>query len=1014
MAQYLISVRSRRDPVAPQHLYLLEGELTDANIQQLTDELLHDAVVQEAAWCMLDDLAQEASSSFVVRRSSAVEVAFKPGVTDNEAESIKIGAARLGIAGLHAVKTLRRYTLDVPGDRLAAVLAGLYNPLIQTVLIARAGDHEQGGREAFYADLLRPPAETDPLIARVPLLGAADEELARISQAGVLSLDLDEMRAIQSYFRREEREPTDGELETLAQTWSEHCSHKTFKARVLYRGMGDRSWGLGDLDPQRYIAYHKLVQDCEIDSLINTFLMAATQKIIESGSYQPPTPNSQLPTPWVLSAFVDNAGIVAFGDDHEVSIKVETHNHPSALEPFGGANTGVGGVVRDVLGVSALPIANTDVLCFGPLDLAEKALAPGVLHPRRVASGVVAGVRDYGNKLGIPTVNGAVLYDPGYTANPLVFCGTVGIAPRGRHPRNVQPGDAVVVLGGRTGRDGIHGATFSSAELTHTTAEEVGSAVQIGDPITEKKMIDVVLQARDAGLYSAITDCGAGGLSSAVGEMGERTGVHVALDDVQLKYAGLQPWEIWLSEAQERMVLAVPPGKLAALLALCAGEDVEATVIGHFTGDGRLIVTHQGRTVVDLAMEFLHDGRPQRVLEAVWMGDRRWELGVGASRPNSQLPSPISHAEVLKSLLAHPNIASKAPIIRTYDHEVRGGTVVKPLVGAACDGPGDAAVLQPLRATTLGLALGCGINPCYGQIDPYWMALACVDEALRNIVAVGGDPRQAAILDNFCWGDPRQPDRMASLVRAAAGCYDAAVAFGTPFISGKDSLNNEYRDAAGQRTPIPPTLLITALALVPDVRRAVTMDLKEAGNDLYLVGETRDELGGAHIADCRLQIADYAPDKANLQSTIYNLQSQVPCVDLEMAPKIMAALHTAIAAGLVRACHDLSEGGLGVAAAEMAFAGARGLRLDLRAAPRPAGLDDDATLLFAESPSRFLVEVRPADTQAFEAALAGLPCARIGAVTDGAELTVVGAAGADALRAEVAELKAAWQGTTVV
>jgi phosphoribosylformylglycinamidine synthase len=468
------------------------------------------------------------------------------------------------------------------------------------------------------------------------------------------------------------------------------------------------------------------------------------------------------------------------------------------------------------------------------------------------------------------------------------------------------------------------------------------------------------------------------------------------------------------------MVLAVPPAKVDTLLALCAGEDVEATVIGQFSGDGRLTVTHGGRTVVDLAMAFLHKGIPQRVLDAVWSPTNERVNGWGGERVSDSPTHPLTRspahplAEALIALLAHPNIASKAPIIRTYDHEVRGGTVVKPLVGASCDGPGDAAVLQPLRSTTLGLALGCGINPRYGQIDPYWMALACVDEALRNVVAVGGDPRQAAILDNFCWGDPRQPDRMAGLVRAAAGCYDAALAFGTPFVSGKDSLNNEYRDASGARTPIPPTLLITALALVPDVRRAVTMDLKEPGNYVYLVGETRDELGGAHIVDCRLQIADYGPDEANLQSTIYNQQSQVPKVDLATAPRLFAALHQAIDAGLVRACHDLSEGGLGVAAAEMAFAGALGLRLDLGAAPRPGGLDDDATLLFSESPSRFLVELRPADAPAFEAALAGLPCARVGEVTAGDELIIAGCAGGEALRAGVAELKAAWQGTIVV
>jgi phosphoribosylformylglycinamidine (FGAM) synthase-like enzyme len=460
------------------------------------------------------------------------------------------------------------------------------------------------------------------------------------------------------------------------------------------------------------------------------------------------------------------------------------------------------------------------------------------------------------------------------------------------------------------------------------------------------------------------------------------------------------------------MVLAVPPDRLSALLALCAAEDVEATVIGRFTDDGRLVVTHRGEVVVDLAMEFLHKGIPQRVLEAFWTrgqgsGVRGQEDTPEQADPRSLIPDP---REALLRLLAHPNIASKAPIVRSYDHEVRGATVVKPLVGAACDGPGDAAVLQPVRASYQGVAIGCGINPRYGQIDPYWMALACVDEALRNVVAVGGDPGRTAILDNFCWGDPREPDRMAGLVRAAAGCYDAALAFGTPFVSGKDSLNNEYRDAEGKRTPIPPTLLITALATVPDVRRAVTMDLKEAGNFIYVVGETRAELGGAHILDCRLWISE----QHNPQSTIQNPKSSVPKVDLATAPRLFAALHGAIAAGLVRACHDVSEGGLGVAAAEMAFAGQCGLRIELGSIPRPEGLDDDATLLFAESPSRFLVEVRPDAAAAFEAALAGLPFARVGDVTDGDELVVASCAGGEALRAPLAELKAAWQSTTVV
>jgi phosphoribosylformylglycinamidine synthase len=1015
MTYYLVTVRSRRDEAAPHQLYLLAGDLTTDAVERLTTALLHDPVVHEASWRVLHNLDR-----FVAPHLSPpalmIEVAYKSGVTDNEAESILIGAEHLGITGLRTVRTLRRHVQACGEEEADRIIANLHNPLIQTTLTYR--DDDPAARRAFYTALLSVPIDTTPHIARVPLLEANDEELLRISREGILSLDLDEMRAIRSYFQREERAPTDGEIETIAQTWSEHCSHKTFKAKVRYRIRSQESGVRSQESPlntaELYAAYQRLQRDCEIDSLIRTFLMSATQQVLDRrapSSPRPliPDPRPPIPAPWVLSAFVDNAGIIAFGDDHEVSFKVETHNHPSALEPFGGANTGVGGVVRDVLGVSAQPIANTDVLCFGPLDI-DGDIPPGVLHPRTVAKGVVAGVRDYGNKLGIPTVNGAVLYDRGYLANPLVFCGTVGLAPRGRHPRNVQPGDAIVVLGGRTGRDGIHGATFSSAELTHTTAEEVGSAVQIGDPITEKKLIDVILQARDAGLYSAITDCGAGGLSSAVGEMGAEIGAAVRLDDVPLKYAGLQPWEIWLSEAQERMVIAVPPQHVDALLALCAGEDVEATVIGQFTADQRLTVTHRGATLVDLSMAFLHDGRPQRVLDAIWSPSRQ-RLEIGDWRLKASSQSLISN---LQSLLAHPNIASKEPIIRTYDHEVLGNTVIKPLVGAQLDGPGNAAVLQPLRRRVgapdqyLGLAIGCGINPRYGDIDPYWMALACVDEALRNVVAVGGDPTQTAILDNFCWGDPRLPDRMAGLVRATAGCYDAALAYGTPFISGKDSLNNEYRDADGNRHAIPPTLLISALAIVPDIRRTVTMELKSPKNYVYLVGETRNELAGSHIGDWRLEIGER---DTNLQSPISHLQSTLPRVDLAVAPKIMAAVHQAISAGLVQACHDLSEGGLGVAAAEMAFAGEIGLRLDLRTALRAPDVQDDAVLLFSETPSRFLVEVRPDDATAFETALAGLPFSRIGETSEGVELIVTGLAGDEALRAELTELKAAWQST---
>jgi phosphoribosylformylglycinamidine synthase subunit PurSL len=803
------------DSAYEERRYLLTGALDDAAVAQLAAELLTDPLLTTAVTSALATIEPTDPTA-----TWAIDIAYRPGVTDNEGESVRIGAQRVGLAQLQMARTLRRVYLrgTLPYEAVEALAYELLaNDLVEATLISLPDDTTATIR--FYERLIEPPQPQPARIATVPLRAASEIELMRISRDGVLALDLAEMQAIQRYFSAQGRDPTDGELETLAQTWSEHCSHKTFKARIIYSATAPDDDATLDVTPQI---------PATIDGLLKTFFVAETQRINP---------------PWLISAFTDNAGIVAVGDD-AISIKVETHNHPSALEPFGGANTGVGGVVRDILGVSGQPISNLDVLCFGPQDAPHDALPPGVLHPQRIAEGVVAGVRDYGNKLGVPTVAGAVLYDAGYTRNPLVFCGTIGLAGSAQHTTGAQPGDAIVVVGGRTGRDGIHGATFSSEELTHDTAETVGAAVQIGDPITEKGVIDVILQARDQQLYRAITDCGAGGLSSAVGEMGEQTGARVELADVPLKYAGLQPWEIWLSEAQERMVLAVPPTQLDAFLALCRSEDVEATHIGHFSADRRLIVTHHGQMLVDLEMAFLHDGRPQRQMQAIWQPPHAESYQV-ASNPT---PRPQHLTSELLALLAHPNIASKEPIVRSYDHLVQGRTLQGPLGGATGDGPTDAAIIQPRYDSPTALALGCGINPRYGLLDPYWMAAAACDEALRNVVAVGADPYKTALLDNFCWGDPREPDRLAGLVRAAAACRDVAQLWSTPFISGKDSLNNEYRDASGQRVPIPPTLLITALGVIPDIERIVTGELKAPGNLVYLVGRTRNELGGSHYA----------------------------------------------------------------------------------------------------------------------------------------------------------------------
>jgi phosphoribosylformylglycinamidine synthase len=804
-----------------------------------------------------------------------------------------------------------------------------------------------------------------------------DEELLELSRSGLLSLNLDEMRTIQAYFREIGREPTDVELETLAQTWSEHCSHKTFRATIQYR----------ELDKQGNVLTEETIHN-----LLKQYLMRATKA---------------LDRPWVVSAFSDNAGVIRFTETQDVAFKVETHNHPSAIEPFGGANTGVGGVIRDVLGVSAQPIACTDILCFGPPDTAVETLPSGILAPRRVADGVVSGVRDYGNKMGIPTVNGAILYHPGYLYNPLVFCGCLGLLPRGSHPRNVQAGHLVVALGGRTGRDGIHGATFSSGEMSSEINAQAGTAVQIGAPITEKKVADVILRARDLGLYSAITDCGAGGFSSAVGEMGAEIGVHVELEKAPLKYQGLAPWEIWLSEAQERMVLAVPPEKLDALLDLCAIEEVEASIIGTFTGDERLRVTYNGEIVADLAMAFLHDGRPDRVLDAIWQPAANALAASLAptARPTGSAANGEDFNQTLLALLSHPTIASKEEVVRRYDHEVQGATVLKPLVGPAGNGPGDATVLCPIQDehSEEGIVLSNGVNPLYSLFDPYHMAACAVDEALRNLTAVGGDIERTAILDNFCWGNPADPAQLGSLVRAVKGCYDASLGFGTPFVSGKDSLNNEYR-ARGQRLPVIPTLVISAFGIIDNVANTVTMDLKAPGNLLYLVGITHDELAGSHY----ISGLDLTSAQQRFPYT------SVPQVNFVQAKATMLALSAAIRQGLVKSCHDLSEGGLAIASAEMALAGLLGLQLDLELVPhdiQPAH-ELSATLLFSESATRFLVEITPeqaADFTAFMHERQVSHIAHIGHVTDVGRLNIT--RGSQSLiDLPVAALQAAWKG----
>ena len=860
--------------------FLVEGNVTHDQVAQVAADLLVDPVVETFQVLPLVIPGQGQGEKVV---DQTIYVLPKPGVTDPEAESARDLLRSVGLDVAH-VRTLRSYRVAGPAAALP--------DLIRRVLANDAVEQAVVGKFPF--DRLGQGVTYHFRRVDVPILGKSDAELLKISRDGQLHFSLAEFRAIEDHFHEVGREPTDCELETLAQTWSEHCSHKTLRGKINFNGE-------------------------VIPNLLKETIFGATQK---------------MSCDWLVSVFSDNAGVVRFDEDHDVCFKVETHNHPSAIDPYGGANTGLGGVIRDPLGtgLGAKPICNTDVFCVAPPDTPVEGLPGGVLHPRRILNGVVAGVRDYGNRMGIPTVNGALVGHPAYLANPLVFCGTVGVLPRGKTEKSVAPGDRIVAIGGRTGRDGIHGATFSSVELTAESESISGGAVQIGNAIVQKMVLDVVLQARDQGLFRSITDCGAGGFSSAVGEMAAELGAEVELDRAPLKYEGLSYTEIWISEAQERMVLAVPPEHWDALHALCAREGVEATDLGQFVDTGRLTLKYDGEIVGDLSMKFLHDGRPDVVRTATWTDPG----SVAIELPPS---SDQDYTADLMAILGTWDVCSKEWIVRQYDHEVQSRTVVKPLVGVLDDGPGDAAVVLPVRGSTRGLAIGCGINPRYGELDPYAMAGCVIDEAVRNCVAVGADPDRIAILDNFCWGNTERPSTLGSLVRAAQGCHDVAMAYGTPFISGKDSLYNEYTQD-GQSLAIPGTLLISAMGQVPDVRKCVTMDLKEADNLLILIGETRPELGGSHWAMVR-----------GLTGGI------VPRVDLEQAPKIFHAVHAAITAGLVQSCHDLSEGGLAVSLAEMAIAGGLGADIDLATDGASESLHP-AMFLFSESPTRFILEVK--------------------------------------------------------
>ncbi|OAB62922.1 hypothetical protein AY599_05930 [Leptolyngbya valderiana BDU 20041] len=912
-------------------VYLLEGELTQQQRDAIARVLLVNPVTETLA-----------TENGHANRQTAVtlEVHPLPGVMDPAAQSVEEAVRELLGVEVQA-STGARYDLEGLAAEDAKALAArlLFNPVVQAL-------HEG----PFHPDALPHGEPYDFKPITVEIMSLDDSDLERLSREGHLFLSLGEMRAIQQQYQTLGREPTDIELETLAQTWSEHCVHKTLKSDYHYTGPNADTI---DWTNRPGVTIHD-DGSVTIANLLKNTVAAATHELIADG------------IDWTLSIFHDNSGVVAFDDDYGVCIKVETHNHPSALEPYGGAATGIGGCIRDIIGtgLAAKPIANTDVFCVAPPDTTD--VPAGCIHPKRVLREVVAGVRDYGNRMGIPTLNGAVDFDPRYIGNPLVFAGCIGLIPRDKIDGAAQPGDRIIALGGRTGRDGIHGATFSSAELSDTHADEFSHAVQIGNPIEEKKVLDAILRARDEGerpLFSAITDCGAGGFSSAIGEMGEKIGADVQLANAPLKYAGLTYTEIWISEAQERMIMAVPEANLAALQAICDEEGVELANLGHFgTPDAELVLRYGEHEVGRLPMEFVHGGIPRETLPATW----------APKQPNAKTRSKQGVGEALLKLLARPDIASKHWIIRQYDHEVQGNTVIKPLVGppaedGASRGPGNSSVIEPVPGTGRGVAIGCGLqtrvgDPAIGG-DPYLMALAAIDECVRNLVCVGADPSRIAILDNFCWPGVKDAESLGHLVRAAIGCYDGAKAYRTPFVSGKDSLNNQFRADDGTTIRIPPTLLITGLGIVHDIEKCVTSDAKQPGNAIVLVDGSADWQKLSH------------------------------------GPKTAAGVARAIKQGLVHSAHDVSDGGVLLALAEMLIAGST------PDAPIGAFLHEFGGLdPFEELPCRYLLEVAPDQVEHISQLLGGVSCMTLATLDDSATLQV------DQSSINVKEMARVWRG----
>ena len=796
-------------------------------------------------------------------------------------------------------------------------------------------------------------ASSKAVFSHIPLTTLSADELLDLSKRMKLSLSQEDMLAVQKIFVEEQREPTEVELEVIAQTWSEHCKHRIFGARITHTLNGKEEI---------------------VDSLFKTYIRDVTFRIMER------KPN------FVLSAFVDNAGFVKLDDKLAICLKAETHNHPSAIEPYAGANTGLGGVIRDILGAGkgSKPIASLDVFCFGPPDTKQEDIkAKDVIHPLGIMRGVVRGVRDYGNRMGIPTTSGAIQFDDSYIYNPLVFCGTMGVIPIKDIAKEVKPGHILVAAGGRTGKDGLKGATFSSVSLTTASHEEDQTAVQIGNPIEEKKVGDFIIAAREKGLIQFVTDCGAGGFSSAAGEMLSEVGGEIWLENAPLKAPDLLSWQIFISESQERMVMAVEESALPELQKLADIYETEMFQLGKADGTGILKVTHHGEMVCKLDNSKLHEA-PRRHMTANWTAPKKGQDDIIA------IDTFIEGNALLQEVLADFAIVSREPIIREYDHEVQGNTLLKPLAGASGDAPQDGSVVRVDGSDQLA-AMAVAILPEWGKTQPYLMGRACVDECVRQLVAMGANPQRIAILDNFCMGNPDDHRELGALVETVKGMAMTAELYGTPFVSGKDSFYNYFKTDEGPIS-IPCTLLVSGFGVVEKPEHIVGASIRQPGNHLMMLGEASSGLAGSVFA--RL-IGQRSRDDVSFP--------KAPRFDEVEAFKAYGRYYELVKKGLVLSCHDVSEGGLAVALAEMGFSGKAGIKVNLANIPTADSADITAHL-FGEAPGRLIFEIAPESLK--EALRAGFTL--IGETTDDGMLTVLNR-DKKHIEAKLSDLKPTWK-----